>query len=209
MLSLRIGVSIGAVCISCAVVHAGPVFASDRQPAPPQKLADCIAAVRDKPTLDVKRLPGVRFRVAREFAGWENDQSGKQVQLVYPHGTETAVLSGGVRLRTDLGGCEDYSNQYVFEVPGRSVSPESANWLLRASRLLAEIAPANVDEIVPLQALSLELAHKALDAKAVKDLDGGSFEGALEGDNPNASYLVEVEHRPDKTIIRVSYSVHL
>lgn len=160
------------------------------------------------PTLDVKRMPSARFRMVTEPAGWERDRSGRQIELIYRHGEETAKLADGVGLRISQGGCETYSNQYEFVIPGRRAP--GANWLLKASKLLEEIAPANIDKLVPIPKLSSVLSRKSRDAKASKELDAGGLEGLMEeGNFDGPGYLVEVERGPDKTVLRVSYWIPL
>lgn len=134
------------------------------------KPADCVLAERDKPTLNAQWLPSARFRMITEPIGWERDGAGKQIELTLRHGEETAELADGIMLRVSLGGCESYTNSYAFWVPDGPDVSDGAWWLARASALLREIAPANLDRMVPLPALADILAGRAKDPGAARDL---------------------------------------
>jgi hypothetical protein len=136
--------------------------------------------------------------------GWERDKSGKQIELTLRHGEEAAELKGGVALRIVQGGCETYSNQYEFTFSNPPpANADGAYWLRKASELLFEIAPANTDNLFPLQRLAKALARQAQDLKVT----GSFLEKGLEGHLTKGpeSYSVEAERGANRTVLRVSY----
>ncbi|MBI5939633.1 MAG: hypothetical protein HY859_04325 [Caulobacterales bacterium] len=171
------------------------------------KPADCDAAERDKPTLDVRVLPSARFAMVTETIGWTRDAAGQEFDLTLRHGEETADLRDGVQLRVRLGGCETYTNSHVFSVPdGPLAPPDGAGWLLKAVDLLREVAHANLDWMVPLPALAYILATRGQDPGAGRDLEATGLDGDLEGD---ITRRVDITPEAGRTILTVSYSIHL
>lgn len=165
---------------------------------------DCTVAERDAPTLDRAKLPDARFRMTESDIGFERGGNGEQVTLKRRHVEETATLRSGVKLSVTQGGCEDYSNRYVFEVVGdRTGLGDTRHWLRRASALIAEVAPANREDFVRLPQLSRVLAREA--ATSHVDLTAG-FEGQLDESH---RYVVTVTRRGEKTLLRVSYIIRL
>ena len=84
---------------------------------------------------------------------------------------------------------------------------DGAWWLARASALIGEIAPANLDRMIPLAALAEVLAGRAKDPGAARDLASAGVEEDLEGGG--ASYRVEISQSAGKTVLTISYSVRL
>lgn len=181
-----------------ALLTAGPALAAEKF------AEDCTAAERDRPTLEPGKLADTRFRMVVSDIGFERGPNGETVRLKLRHGEETATLSGGVMLLVSLGGCEDYSNTYEFQFPGdRTPLGDSRYWLTRASRLLAEIAPANREKFVRLPALGAVLARQAKTSRV--DLTEG-LEGGLDESH---RYLVTLSRRGETTLLTVAYIVRL
>ena len=192
---------VARIAWSTIAVSAGCSFASAQQ------MAQCPAAARDKPTLDAGRLPSARFHMVSRVIGSERNEAGETQQLWLRHGQETAELESGIKLRVQLGGCESYSNAYEFVVP--SVRPgldDGGYWLLRASTLLKEIAPANLDGLVPLTAIARALERRAQDPVAARDVSRIGLAGDIK-DRHEGSYRVDMEQGADGTTLTVSYSI--
>lgn len=174
-----------------------------------QRPADCVAHARDKPTLDASRLSNVQFRMVNDVIGWERDGSGKQVELTLRHGEETAQLKNEVALRIEQGGCETYSNQYEFSFSRPSQNADGSYWLRKASDLLLEVAPANVDEHFRLQDLAEVLSRQAKNQRVTRTFLKEGLEGKLESGLLGPEYVVEVERRSTKAVLKVTYSIPL
>lgn len=175
-----------------------------------RKPADCVAAVRDKPTLNKKLLPSAHFGMVTEAFGSERDAKGRDIDLTLRHGVETAQLKNGVELRVNLGGCETYSNTYEFTLPGLAAkSADGAFWLRRASELLAEIAPANLDKVVPLNKLSAELARRSKQPKLVGTFPKDSIEDQFGSGEFAPTYTVELNQRGSAAVLVVGYGENL
>ena len=172
-----------------------------------QRPADCVAAVRDRPSLDAKRLPGLRFRMVTDVIGWYRDKSGEKIELTLRHGEEAAELKDGVALRVTQGGCETYGNRYEFSFSKPPpANADGAYWLRKTSELLLEIAPANMEPgAFPLQKLARTLARKAQDPKVARTLLKDGLEGQLKPGPYASTYDVEVEQRAGKTVLTVGY----
>lgn len=165
---------------------------------------DCTLSERDAPTLDRAKLPDARFRMAESEIGFERRENGEKVTLKRRHGQETATLASGVKLSVTQGGCENYSNHYVFVVIGdRTRLSDTRHWLTRASALIAEVAPANRDGFVRLPQLSRVLAREAATSRV--DLTDG-LEGQLDESH---RYVATVTRRGERTLLRVSYIIRL
>lgn len=179
-------------------VLAAPAFAEERF----ADERDCTVADRDTPTLDRAKLPDARFSMVVSDIGFTRGDNGQSITLKRRRGEETATLRGGVKLRVTLGGCEQYSNAYEFQLTGDQ-TPLSDNryWLSKASGLIAEVAPANRDSFIRLPNLAAALARAARTSH-------GDPTAGLEGDlGATHRYFLTLSRRGRTTFLTVSYIV--
>lgn len=183
--------------VALALLTAAPALAAEKF------IDDCTAATRDEPSLDRARLPSARFRMVVSDIGFEKGPNNESIRLKFRHGEETATLKSGVKLRVSLGGCEQYSNTYEFQLTGdRTPLSDNRYWLSKASGLIAEVTPANRERFLRLPNLAAALARAARTSR--DDLAGVGLEGELGGTH---SYVLTLSRRGGTTVVSISYII--
>ena len=163
----------------------------------PPRIAECSAAVRDQPTLD---LPGATFTVEPRPFVWPSDT----YLLV---GTETATLKSGARLQVTLAGCEAYSNSYQFKVEDRASLKDSGYWLEKAAQLMGEVEAISSDVPVDFTAVKRDL-HSQAQMSPRHDFEAGPLR-VREGGLLEPNYELSVQRSPTGAIVTVDYWVPL
>ena len=171
--------------------------------AEPYLMAECPAAIRNEPTLDARLAPDATFRVEVRPIGWQRDKT-----LYLLTGLETATLKSGARLKTVLGGCENYSNSYAFELKDRTPLRDGRYWLVTAAQLMGEVEAVSAKppvEFASLRKSLLAAAHR----HPKHDFSAGEF---LSGEGRQLlqySYRIQVERTKTGTILTLDYWVPL
>lgn len=171
--------------------------------AKPYLMAECPAAVRNEPTLDARLAPDATFRVEVRPIGWEGDKT-----LYLLTGLETATLKSGARLKTVLGGCENYANSYAFQLNDRTPLRDGRYWFVTAAQLMSEVEAVSARppvEFASLRKSLLAAAHR----HPRHDFSAEAFVSREGGQLLQYSYRLEVERTKTGTILTLDYWVPL
>ena len=171
--------------------------------AKPYLMAECPAAVRNEPTLDVRLAPDATFKVEIRPVGWQGNE-----RLYLLTGLETATLKSGARLKTVLGGCENYSNSYTFRIKDRTPLRDGRYWFVTAAQLMSEVEAVSARppvEFASLRRSLLAAAHR----HPKHDFSAGEFLSREGGQLLQYSYRVQVRRSKTGTILTLDYWVPL
>ncbi|HEX5776129.1 MAG TPA: hypothetical protein VFX95_05555, partial [Caulobacteraceae bacterium] len=114
----------------------------------------------------------------------------------------------GARLKTVLGGCENYSNSYAFRIKDKTPLRDGRYWFVTAAQLMSEVEAVSARPPVEFAALRKSLlaaAHR----HPKHDFSAGEFLSREGGQLLQYSYRVQVERSKTGTILTLDYWVPL
>lgn len=168
-----------------------------------EKEADCVLEKRE-PSLNKNIIPGVSFRSEKEQIG-----TSKEEKLMWWIGIETARLQDNIQLETRLGGCENFTNTYLFTLPKMATpSSDKKFWHTKVADMLGLVIPANMDSAIDLRKAQEALKKAAKEPGRSDEIKGDlMFDIDFPTEGFGETFFYRLIQKPNNTIIEVTYSV--
>jgi hypothetical protein len=168
-----------------------------------EREADCVLEKRG-PSLNKNIMPDVSFRSEKEQIG-----SSKEEKLMWWNGIETAQLQDNIQLETHLGGCESFTNTYLFTLPKMATpSSDKKFWHTKAADMLSLIIPANMDSAIDLRKAKEVLKKAAKEPERSDEIKGDMmFYIDFPTEGFGETFFYRLIQKPNNTIMEITYSV--